>query len=399
MSNLTQRLTQLRKQSGEKVTNPAAWGQEADLLQRVRLARAKATQQSQPILDEQALARQLNGEVITPGLIHIETWLPINELHGCYNAELEHSIRQIANVNELQDLLFVDTETTGLSSAAGTLVFLLGAAEVDGTQLRLEQMLLTQVSAEQAMLDWFNRKCQTKTHLVSYNGKSFDVPLLATRFRMARLASDLLEKSHIDLLHWIRRCHKQHMPDCRLPSAEQHCLGFTRSDDLPGSEAPFVWQEMLRFGQTHRVQPLVQHHAWDIISLLGLLHYVETALMCENPSELDYARLAKHLLQNQQTRQAKELLENNLNTLDNDALFTLSQIYRREQQWQAAVELWHGLHDQGYLPATECLAKYYEHNEKDINHALAYTEILVNREGDIDHLHRKQRLQRKACDS
>ena len=109
--------------------------------------------------------------------------------------------------NKTTRQIVLDTETTGLSSATGTLVFLIGIAVVSGENLILEQMLLTRIDAEKYMLEWLNKKCFDKTHFISYNGKSFDIPLLENRFRMNRIKSHLCQH-HIDLLHWIRRLRK-----------------------------------------------------------------------------------------------------------------------------------------------------------------------------------------------
>lgn len=390
--NLSQRLLQLRNQSGQETVTNSNWGNTSDLMQRVRLARANALNKPEKMLDENSLAQQLKGDVISPGLIRIENWIELNRLHDCYEASADKPIQHVDQIDNWDQLLFVDTETTGLSTASGTLVFILGAAEIVDGKLRLEQMLITKISAETELLAWFNRKIATKSHLVSYNGKSFDVPLLATRYRMARSKSDLLQKQHIDLLHWIRRCHRKHMRDCRLPTAEQHCLGFTRKDDLPGSEAPNVWQEMLRFANVNRVEPLVQHHAWDVISLTGLLHYVESVLGKQREGQLDYSLVAKHYINSQQETKAKQLLERNKAQLDAEALYLLSHIYRREEQWNKAVEIWQQLVQINFVPAFECLAKNYEHREKQYDIALIYTERLISLERDSRHETRRQRL-------
>ncbi len=401
MLTLSRRLTQLRKQAGQpdqarqEQAVPVMWGSEKNLVDRVRLARANALGKPRQVLDDNSLAQQFGGEVFQPGLILFQSKHPLDALHGHYNATLSNGIQQTEILPNIETLLFVDTETTGLSSATGTMVFLLGAAEIKDNYLLLEQMLLTQPGAEKQLLEWFSIKCEDKSHLVSYNGKSFDIPLLNTRYQMSRMKNDLSDKAHIDLLHWVRRCHRRQMADCRLPSAEKFCLEFSRIDDMPGSEAPMVWQEMLRFANTSRLKPLLQHHAWDIVSLVGLLHYVEKQLSNPQLIELDYVSMANYYLQSNQCNKAQAILQNNISKLDDNARFMLAKLLRKDGQWGAAVMLWQQLHATGYLAATESLAKYYEHKLKEYATALSLTQLLMTLENKSEHNNRLVRLRRK----
>ncbi len=402
MSNLGQRLTQLRKQSGGNLQSARKLVAKQQLVnaqnktslkEKLNFARPK---QNKKQIDDQAIADLLGGTVLKQGLVLIRREIPLNKLHSTYDASFANneSVELLSKVN-VDQCLFVDTETTGLSSAAGTLVFLLGAGQIKENIFVLEQILLTRFSAEKDMLIWFNQKCQNKSHLVSYNGKSFDVPLLTTRYRMNQISSDLLFKKHIDLLHWIRRLHKQALTDCRLPSAEEYCLGFQRKNDLPGSEAPSVWQELIKQGNTNRLKPLIQHHAWDVISLVGLLHHVNHNLVNENVSAFSTLTTAKFFFNNQQIEKAKKLLENDYNQLQTEGLFLLSLIYRRQKKWHLAVNIWQQLSETKFVPAIENLAKYFEHKARDYQSAIDSTNLLLEIKPETEYLARLDRLEKK----
>ncbi len=107
--------------------------------------------------------------------------------------------------------------------------------------------------------------------LVSYNGKCYDAPLLATRYRLARLPNPLAGLAHLDLLHPVRRHWKGQWENCRLATAERQLLGVVREDDLPGSEAPAAWLTYLRGGSAANLRRVAEHNAQDLKSLAGVL--------------------------------------------------------------------------------------------------------------------------------
>ena len=108
--------------------------------------------------------------------------------------------------------------------------------------------------------------------LVSYNGKSFDAPLIRTRARLLRAPDPLGEAEHVDLLHPVRRAFRSDWPDCRLRTAEERALGFSRVDDLPGSQVPEVFRRFMRFGDVGTLPKVLEHNRHDLVSLAALLH-------------------------------------------------------------------------------------------------------------------------------
>lgn len=169
----------------------------------------------------------------------------------------------------LERALFLDTETTGLGGT-GALAFLVGLAWFNGSgQLVLEQLLLRQPADEAALLHHLTHRFAAASMLVTYNGKTFDMPLLSTRFVMNRLPAPRT-LPHLDLLHVARRLHKGRLGQCRLVSLESGVLGFERGPDVPGEEIPPLYTHYLRTGQASVLWPVVEHNAWDVMSMAAL---------------------------------------------------------------------------------------------------------------------------------
>ena len=204
----------------------------------------------------------MHGEEIAPGLRYTEAhtaWPPAPERIDAGFARLPAYDRE--------HLLCFDTETTGLAGGTGTRAFMIGAADWHAGGLRLRQLTITTLAAETAMLREFARWLEGERVLVSYNGKSYDAPLLATRYRLARLPSPLAGRDHIDLLHPVRRRYRGHWENCRLATIEQRVLGVVREDDLPGSQAPRAWLDYLRGGSARDLRRVLHHNDRDLVSL------------------------------------------------------------------------------------------------------------------------------------
>lgn len=173
-------------------------------------------------------------------------------------------------------VLCFDTETTGLAGGTGTRAFMIGAADWCGGRLRIRQLTLTAMAGEAAMLREFARWLAPDTVLVSYNGRCYDAPLLATRYRLARLANPLTGLAHLDLLHPVRRRYRGRWENCRLATVERQLLGIVREDDLPGAEAPRAWRDYLNGGSARDLRRVAAHNAQDLRSLASLLLRIAT---------------------------------------------------------------------------------------------------------------------------
>ena len=165
---------------------------------------------------------------------------------------------------------YLDTETTGLAGGTGTCAFLVGVGSVEESGFRVRLFFMRDYDEEGAMLHGLARHLARFDVLFTYNGKSFDVPLLETRYRMQRQRNPLAALGHVDLLHPARRLWSARMPNCRLATLEAAILGFARHGDIPGSLIPQRYFDFLRTRHGAPLGPVFHHNVRDILSLACL---------------------------------------------------------------------------------------------------------------------------------
>lgn len=209
-------------------------------------------------------ATALIGQPIASGLHVLETRHPLTDIP----AELRFQHRDPAI--DPRHLMAIDTETTGLAGGTGTRAFLIGVGFIEQNELCLRQWLLSGLGGEPAMLQAFADCLASHHHLLSYNGKSYDLPLLRTRFCLHRQQDPSSALAHTDLVHLVRRRYRGAWADCRLQTAERQLLAIVRNDDLPGSEAPAAFRRWLQSGDAAQLNRVVEHNAQDLISLMRL---------------------------------------------------------------------------------------------------------------------------------
>lgn len=207
-----------------------------------------------------------HGNMQLNGLQHaIMKWLAFHEQHPLMPVEG-------------QKLLFFDTETTGLKGA-GTLIFLLGLMEEQEDAFVMTQYVLPGPDHEPAFL-YATNLWKERVTLVSYNGKSFDVPQLQTRWTMNRNSvPPLLEHDHIDLLHGARRVWKEVVDSFKLTKMEETQLHFHREGDIPGHLAPVIYQDAVKSGNPEHLMKVLRHNEWDILSLVTLYIRATTLIL------------------------------------------------------------------------------------------------------------------------
>ena len=279
MSGLALQLAALRKQAGAPAATappsifssptssfPSSSSPIPDELRRLLGIRAR-TPVRVPSAD-----RELPGFEVADGVHLLERVYRSDSQVGSIDsrfATTQH--RRAFGVVPRSQLLHFDTETTGLAGGTGTRAFMIGVAGWKEGALHVRQLFLTVMAGEQAMLELFASWLDPQLVLVSYNGRSYDAPLLATRFRLARLANPLNGLRHLDLLYPVRRRFRRVWENCRLATVEREWLDVVRDDDLPGSEAPRAWRDYLRGGSARDLRRVLAHNERDLLSLDTLL--------------------------------------------------------------------------------------------------------------------------------
>jgi uncharacterized protein len=298
----------------------------------------------------------------------------------------------LANV-DVARALYLDTETTGLAGGTGTVAFLVGLAAFDEHGLFVEQLLVRNLGEEAPMLAHVRQRIEDASMLITFNGKTFDMPLLRTRFAMARLPAPP-DRPHLDLLHVARRVHRSKH---KLTMLEERVLGFVREGDVPSGEVSARYLHFLRTGLESSLLGVVEHNVQDVISMAALVGLYGEAIESSTLAPADLVGVATTLKRAGAHARAFEVA-----TIAQDrgagpeALRARASIARaRGDRDRALADL------EALLVEVDCpnarldLAKLYEHHVKDAARALD----LVGRgvaEDEAQTEKRRARLTRKA---
>lgn len=314
-----------------------------------------------------------------------------------------------------KDIIFLDTETTGLSGGTGTVAFLIGLGYIEDDDLVIDQYFMRDFDEEYPMLQAVLEILNRYKVLVTFNGKSFDWPLLESRLISSRIRPKSWEDAHLDLLHIGRRLWGAKLENCSLISIEENILDQHRSDDIPSYLIPNIYLDYLQTRNPDKIQQVIRHNEWDIAALAALLTH--TSWLYYDPKNRGDAYelfgIAKELERNHRIHEAALCYKACIDTAPNHPLMLnakkqLAYLTKRYKGPQEAMNIWADLAgERGSLlvfPLVE-MAKYLEHKEKDYQKALECTEraiALVNNtksyssqrlKGELSY--RKQRLIRK----
>lgn len=340
------------------------------------------------------------------------------------------------------ECLFLDTETTGLSRGAATLPFLTGVAYFSRERLILEQIFLNDPSGEDAYLEYISELLARYPYLVTYNGKSFDIPLIRNRLILnrRRYESPLI---HFDLLHILRKLFPRgSVPGHKQGDLENVLLSQTRKDDFPGAEIPQTYFDYKRYGETSRMDRIFEHNSLDVQGLAFLfLEAIRVYVERDVSSPAVRSGLARLLAKNRRTEEAILALEGGAGKHEGgksagakgdgeakgngeaedetipaearerrrrlDGLF-LAGLYRRRGLYERALELYREVYrEHACRYACLSLAKILEHRTRDVQGALQATESLLDFQRNSPELswrgafsrerlaHRRNRLQKK----
>ena len=314
--------------------------------------------------------------------------------------------------------LFLDTETTGLARGAGTYVFLVGVGRIDGDRFCVRQYFLRDLDEEPAMLADLVQHLNALAGVVTFNGRTFDLPLLATRLVLNRISFPLDSLPHLDLLPITRRLWRARLGQCSLNHVERHLLGHRRDqNDIPGWLVPILYRDYLRTRDPALLEGIFYHNLHDILSMVSLADVIlrvwhdpwaEPLMQPE-----DFISWARWLLRSARVGEAEAALRHALRHLSpgcarEQAFDMLTRLLKRQRRWAEARRLWEQWVEEsptGSLTPYEELAKYYEWVEHDPQQALAWVRRAwhvweqLDRGGQLQWegalRHREQRLQGK----
>jgi hypothetical protein len=283
--------------------------------------------------------------------------------------------------------LFLDTETTGLAGGSGTYAFLVGVAWWEGGGLEIEQFFLREYSEERALLLALRERIAERPVLVTFNGKSFDWPLLETRYRMSRKISVPPLRAHLDFLHPARNLWRLRLGSVRLSELEHHVLGWDRGADLVSGLIPQIYFEYLRGGPPERLIPVLNHNHLDLRGLAALSTRILALLSdAENLGQdgLELFGVSRICEKRGQSTRARKLYERSISSIlptetDRRARRSLAKLAKRDGDYDLACELWKeavGNSRHGY-EAFEQLAIYYEHTTRDPERALEVVQQAI----------------------
>jgi hypothetical protein len=332
-----------------------------------------------------------------------------------------------ADVTNPRKWLFLDTETTGLTGGSGTYAFLVGIAWWDAGGLEVEQFFMREHSEEHSLLMALAERLSERPVLVTFNGKSFDWPLLETRYRMTRAIPPPTPIAHLDFLHPARNLWRLRLGSVRLAELEKHVLGWNRGADVISELIPETYFNFVRGGAPEPLVPVFQHNQMDLRGLAGLSARIISLLAEPESDDTGAGRMdafemygvSRICERRGQAKRARNLYQRSIASelppaTDRAARRSLARLAKREGDLSSACELWEGMRggSKEGLEAYEQLAIYYEHRTREPQRAAGVTrEALAelrraNRLGTIAAAvyrqcrqrfeHRLARLERKA---
>jgi len=290
--------------------------------------------------------------------------------------------------SDLNDLIFLDTETSGLAGGTGTYAFEVGLGRFTDHGFKLAQFFMRHPGEEPALLAGLSKFMDGLKAVVTYNGKSFDIPLLNTRYTMNGMTSPFEKIAHFDLLPLARRLWRIRLESRTLGNVETKILGVTRGEEeVPGYMIPDMYFEYLKTRDARPMSGIFYHNAIDILSLAGLFSHMAFLLHEPQSKKIihgeDVVALARFFEAMKNKPQANALYQKALNSnlgeeLYWDTLKRYSFLLKRNNDWEAAIALWEKAAISQAFYAFEELAKYYEHHEKDLKAARLWTINAIN---------------------
>ena len=391
-----------------------------DRLKALGLKVEKAADIEPPEEKPQALDTVIDGRWLddtTKGVFIVEKEVPLGAPHGKIALDPPQEFNTLSRFveippdNTIGNLLFIDTETSSLSSGTGAVVFMVGLAYFDQTHLKVIQLFLDSPRDELEFLAYLDSILANFSTFVSYNGKSFDIPMLKSRFIMNRLPVQFAGYQHIDLLHIARRIWKLRLESRKLGDIEREILDYQRSSqEIPGWLVPQIYFDYLESADAEPLAGVFYHNEIDVISLAALFIHINNLLLnqlSENERDSRDAvsvalSLSKLGIWDLSEAFFRDGLEQGLpRDIQNEAARNFANSLKRQDRWEEAVIYWcSAAENNDYLACVE-LAKYYEHRQRIYKIALQWAQqaehIAVEQKMNLEEInHRLKRLAEKC---
>jgi uncharacterized protein YprB with RNaseH-like and TPR domain len=274
---------------------------------------------------------------------------------------------------------FLDTETTGLSGGTGTYAFLVGIGSIEGDAAIVRQYFMRDYDEEPALLEAVSQQLARHDAVITYNGKTFDLPLIETRFIASRRSPHVIPPSHLDLLFPTRRLLRGILERCTLVDVERSVLQHHRVGDLPGWMIPSVYFQFVREGDPRLIGGVLEHNREDILSLFALTGWLCRVYQSPTESRRD-ARLLTRVSKTYELLgwrdEAIRVLSHAVTGVSSDdsraeAALELARLHRIMGAGEDAERMWHvaAEHPALGLEALIAWAKYLEHERRDFGKA------------------------------
>ena len=305
----------------------------------------------------------------------------------------DNSLQNLTALTDPAKWLFLDIETTGLAGGTGTYAFLVGMAWWDAGGIQLEQLFLRDFAEEHSILHEVALRIAERPVLVTYNGKTFDWPLLENRFTMTRTMRVPKLFAHIDLVHPARAVWRLRLGSARLVDLERHVLdpvrlGWCREDDVASSVIPQQYFDFLRGGPVEPLAAILRHNQMDLRGLAALLGRLSSLLSGATEQDelegLDWLGLSRFLRRRGDRQGAHASCSRAIGAglpfeFDRRARWELALLAKRRGENEAAAAIWKQLARDEELGAQACeeLAIYYERQSGDCEKALEFTRLAL----------------------
>lgn len=362
----------------------------------------------------------IEGDWITVGAKRVfakttwRTWAnPTSKLEKLFN------LQAINIIPDIKEILFIDTETTGLAGGTGTYAFMIGLGFLNAGKFQTVQLFMPGFADEPALLSTLAEYVSNYKYIVSFNGKTFDIPLLQTRHQMTGIKDPFIGKPHVDLLHPSRAIWKKRLSSCSLQSIEANIFSFVREDDIPGEMIPEIYFNFVRRGETALIEKVFFHNELDIVSMMKLIEIVGSVF--DNPDSqhfndpIEQLCVGKYLANkgfiNESLAYCAKAKDTPNKNMRDEASFTLGSLYKKIGDIDGAIYHFADIEQNNSQKINALIeqAKHFEHKSKDLEKALEFTSKAIGLIREVEILegsirsedtktaliHRQDRLLRK----